>query len=92
MEPALDERGDLASLLEGHGYQSPQWSPLSTSGATYDLTPANIQAAKAAMEPALDERGDLVGRHQAGTILSPQWSPLSTSGATRERPTKEAGS
>jgi len=92
MEPALDERGDRSFEFLYTVWAQPQWSPLSTSGATYDLTPANIQAAKAAMEPALDERGDLVGRHQAGTILSPQWSPLSTSGATRERPTKEAGS
>ncbi len=34
MEPALDERGDLGSSATGILTLSPQWSPLSTSGAT----------------------------------------------------------
>src|SRR6266540_2584527 len=63
MEPALDERGDLHTLLLQLATFLPQWSPLSTSGAT----PASVQMrtipTRAAMEPALDERGD---RRRAG--------------------------
>src|SRR6266540_4156032 len=53
MEPALDERGDLHTLLLQLATFLPQWSPLSTSGAT----PASVQMrtipTRAAMEPAL---------------------------------------
>src|SRR6266542_2950683 len=63
MEPALDERGDVHTLLLQLATFLPQWSPLSTSGAT----PASVQMrtipTRAAMEPALDERGD---RRRAG--------------------------
>src|SRR6266542_4065992 len=34
MEPALDERGDLLISRSPDPYRGPQWSPLSTSGAT----------------------------------------------------------
>jgi len=35
MEPALDERGDAVYLVAFYGLRlPPQWSPLSTSGAT----------------------------------------------------------
>src|SRR6266545_1929526 len=34
MEPALDERGDLRSRFRRQAGILPQWSPLSTSGAT----------------------------------------------------------
>ncbi len=37
----------------------PQWSPLSTSGATVPTVIGKDSASNAAMEPALDERGDL---------------------------------
>src|SRR6266508_3568886 len=59
MEPALDERGDLLDRVQIRDVIGrPQWSPLSTSGATRHprwRRPVDICAA---MEPALDERGD----------------------------------
>ncbi len=36
MEPALDERGDLTGTPHPTLDLGPQWSPLSTSGATTD--------------------------------------------------------
>src|SRR6266542_3562146 len=35
MEPALDERGDSETSSESVSTYRPQWSPLSTSGATW---------------------------------------------------------
>ncbi len=34
MEPALDERGDQSIPPQWMNREAPQWSPLSTSGAT----------------------------------------------------------
>src|SRR6266540_4441293 len=64
MEPALDERGDLKPVSAATSSRVPQWSPLSTSGAT-DHVPAKVDLTNdAAMEPALDERGDPNGRRR----------------------------
>src|SRR6266545_3625053 len=85
MEPALDERGDQAAVPMWIAEVEPQWSPLSTSGAT--VTPeeyADIEEG-AAMEPALDERGDTSGGSSPARRAMPQWSPLSTSGATNRQ-------
>src|SRR6266540_361042 len=35
MEPALDERGDPSAACASESISAPQWSPLSTSGATW---------------------------------------------------------
>jgi len=60
MEPALDERGDLGMLRTWiRAPNGPQWSPLSTSGATRVVAGEVGAVGAAAMEPALDERGDL---------------------------------
>src|SRR6266508_2775404 len=37
MEPALDERGDMHRILDKALSDAPQWSPLSTSGATWKV-------------------------------------------------------
>jgi len=58
MEPALDERGDGNCVCGRALGEAPQWSPLSTSGATRTDYEAHCQHSIAAMEPALDERGD----------------------------------
>ncbi len=82
MEPALDERGDRHALTSIDSKVSPQWSPLSTSGATTS-TNRGGPIFEAAMEPALDERGDDNNHIKLyATGKGPQWSPLSTSGAT----------
>src|SRR6266508_3708886 len=60
MEPALDERGDLdGERMRVDDIAGPQWSPLSTSGATSGPESCACARVVAAMEPALDERGDL---------------------------------
>ncbi len=64
MEPALDERGDLAFVAVVIFLIAPQWSPLSTSGATRATCSPLWTSGKAAMEPALDERGDSGGQPQ----------------------------
>ncbi len=43
MEPARDERGDLAEQVRWTYEDQPQWSPLAMSGATRDAT-AGIRA------------------------------------------------
>src|SRR6266542_3527116 len=60
MEPALDERGDVfqPAVDEPTTDDEPQWSPLSTSGATRPSIRRRGVRMGAAMEPALDERGD----------------------------------
>src|SRR6266545_5187831 len=54
MEPALDERGDDELRHAGRIDLVPQWSPLSTSGATGNTVRPAGPDARAAMEPALD--------------------------------------
>src|SRR6266540_1498767 len=76
MEPALDERGDLNTSVYGAWPGGePQWSPLSTSGATSARTLPRGRPAHAAMEPALDERGDqvrgLAARRPRGAAMEP---------------------
>ncbi len=83
MEPALDERGDLAFgaglAAEEHAAMEPA---LDERG---DVGPRGLPGIDrtAAMEPALDERGDLIAGPCWASWSKPQWSPLSTSGATR---------
>src|SRR6266542_4058887 len=85
MEPALDERGDQAAVPMWIAEVKPQWSPLSTSGATCPDAAAwetsacrNGARSRRAGRPTEELRP--VERH-----LGPQWSPLSTSGATPRR-------
>src|SRR6266508_1433316 len=87
MEPALDERGDLdGERMRVDDIAGPQWSPLSTSGATSGPESCACARVVAAMEPALDERGDLLADFSVtANGVAPQWSPLSTSGATGQR-------
>ncbi len=92
MEPALDERGDDELRHAGRIDLVPQWSPLSTSGATGNTVRPAGPDARAAMEPALDERGDQAPTTHSAACTKPQWSPLSTSGATSPRPTIAAPS
>src|SRR6266545_4520348 len=59
MEPARDERGDIAPPSDLAEVSAPQWSPLAMSGATRLGTLNATPRSEAAMEPARDERGDL---------------------------------
>src|SRR6266540_2368027 len=72
---------------EQTAWARPQWSPLSTSGATCQER-YRERDGQAAMEPALDERGDVKPVSAATSSRVPQWSPLSTSGATDHVPAK----
>ncbi len=58
MEPARDERGDIAPPSDLAEVSAPQWSPLAMSGATRLGTLNATPRSDAAMEPARDERGD----------------------------------
>src|SRR6266545_8258723 len=84
---------------------APQWSPLSTSGATDPRGHPGHAALVAAMEPALDERGDvqdaglppLLGRAAMEPALdergdcSPRSQPHRDSGAAMEPALDERG-
>src|SRR6266545_2349333 len=75
------------ALLAPVAAAKPQWSPLSTSGATLAQHQPRQRPDGAAMEPALDERGDhFAYSSTVCQVLVPQWSPLSTSGATHPLP------
>ncbi len=83
MEPALDERGDLASAFaRSFSVRAAMEPALDERGDLGRRVGAAVAALAAAMEPALDERGDLLLLRHLGGGVVPQWSPLSTSGAT----------
>src|SRR6266542_3531054 len=82
MEPALDERGDARSWVVSSDRVSPQWSPLSTSGAT--STPCCCNWPHSCRNGARSRRAGRPRRRCRcePSQRGPQWSPLSTSGAT----------
>src|SRR6266540_1903909 len=88
MEPALDERGDLDGerMRVDDGWW-PQWSPLSTSGATCWPTSRSRPTGWRRNGARSRRAGRPVNDGPPYThIEMPQWSPLSTSGATRPDP------
>src|SRR6266542_3722977 len=83
MEPALDERGDPPATLGRPTIWRPQWSPLSTSGATQDQVRNQVQEQVWPQWSPLSTSGATAAVQPQQPIgLRPQWSPLSTSGAT----------
>src|SRR6266508_4624133 len=64
MEPALDERGDPRGSPRYSSQAAPQWSPLSTSGATGTAAPRPLSTARCRN----GARSRRAGRHQGGAV------------------------
>ncbi len=82
MEPALDERGDWYALPEELRVRMPQWSPLSTSGATGAVGDDRGGSHRPQWSPLSTSGATVADVASRAVIDTPQWSPLSTSGAT----------
>src|SRR6266542_1857091 len=83
MEPALDERGDTGCLRPaGCAAAPPQWSPLSTSGATRTISPPG-------RHPAPSRNG--ARSRRAGRHRPAQAPPPSDHGAAMEPALDERG-
>src|SRR6266540_24008 len=82
MEPALDERGDPTSSKPGANATAPQWSPLSTSGATL---------AGQGYQPARNDRRNGARSRRAGRRATTSTGPVRRCAAAMEPALDERG-